>query len=88
MDGAQACPNCGWMPVTDWKVKENKLKTGLIFWIAMLGMCGGCGYLAYAGLGAGLGFGPLNNIWGRIAMISIVVIWVIGTSVQSRRRRK
>jgi hypothetical protein len=87
LKGAATCPNCGWQVPR----QESKLKpflNALGFWALMIGVMGGCGYIAYAGVGLLGGFGPLSgNPWMRWIGVAVVALYVVMTIGRGMRRK-
>jgi hypothetical protein len=88
LNGAMTCPNCGWqVPVRHTRL-HSKWWNLLGFWALMVGVCGGCGYLAYAGIGAFAGFGPLSSSpylqWIGIAVVSLYVVMALGKMTRKK----
>jgi hypothetical protein len=88
LNGATTCPNCGWqVPVVHTMLRSSFWNLAG-FWAMMVGACGGCGYLAYAGSGAIFGYGPLSeNGWTRWLGIGVVALYVVIAIGKGMRKR-
>ena len=88
LKGAKTCPNCGWQAPVQHTRLRSKFWEMVGFWALMVGVCGGCGYLAYAGVGAFTGVGPLaKSPILRGIVIGVVVLYAMATMIRARRRR-
>ena len=88
LNEAGTCPACGWQAYVKHTRLQTKLVNAIGFWVLMIGVCGGCGYLAYAGIGAFAGFGPLSSSpylqWIGIAVVALYVVAMIGKSMRRK----
>lgn len=83
------CPNCGWIAFPANARKRNKVLDALGLYALILGSCGACGFIAYAGAGAIFGFGPLGDqAWARVVGIALVVLYVAAYIVKTSRRHR
>ena len=82
------CPNCGWMAFPHESRKRSAAWNTFLFFAVIVGMCGACGYVAYAGSGAIFGFGPLiGSPWVRGIALGLIALYVLVAFGRARRRR-